>query len=136
MNRLTKTKVVRDVDHEAERVERLRMEGAERRAAAVVEVRYLFFEYSYFSDRRFRLSCTCVSFVSRSLLFSFLLSFPTLASCESCGFCSLALRSLSCSSSFLASLRASTIRIYRSPLFNHISSLLLLLRAHADVLPR
>ncbi|KAI0036282.1 DUF814-domain-containing protein [Vararia minispora EC-137] len=35
VNRLNKTKTVRDVDHEAERVERLKCEAAERRAAAV-----------------------------------------------------------------------------------------------------
>jgi len=39
VNRLNKTKVVREVDHEAERIERMKKEGVERRAAAAAKVR-------------------------------------------------------------------------------------------------
>ncbi|KAI0322082.1 hypothetical protein OF83DRAFT_1167871 [Amylostereum chailletii] len=39
VNRMNKTKVVRDVDHEAERIERLKTENAIKRAAAAQKVR-------------------------------------------------------------------------------------------------
>lgn len=38
VNRLNKTKVEKDVDHEQERVERLRVEANQRRAAAAEKV--------------------------------------------------------------------------------------------------
>ena len=39
VNRLNKTKVVRDVDHEAERQERIKQENQVKRAAAAQKVR-------------------------------------------------------------------------------------------------
>lgn len=42
VNRLNKTKVTREVDHEAERVERVKQESAVKRAAAAEKVRLFF----------------------------------------------------------------------------------------------
>lgn len=48
VNRLVKTKVVRDVDHEQEKVDRIKAESAKRKAAALEQVRFIYFsEYFY-----------------------------------------------------------------------------------------
>lgn len=50
MNRLNKTKVVREVDHEAERIERVKAENAEKRAAAAAKVSFvLVYTHAYTS---------------------------------------------------------------------------------------
>ena len=46
VNRLNKTKVERVVDHEAERIERVKRENAVKRAAAAAKVRLLSPQYS------------------------------------------------------------------------------------------
>jgi len=48
VNRLTKTKVEREVDHEQERVDRVKRENATRRAAAIQQVRELPFVTFFF----------------------------------------------------------------------------------------
>jgi hypothetical protein len=51
VNRLMKTKLVKDVDHEAERIDRLREEGKVKKAKANLLVRFfLFFSFAAFSS--------------------------------------------------------------------------------------
>jgi hypothetical protein len=47
VNRLNKTKVEREVDHEQERVDRIKRETAKRRAAAAQQVRLTLLKWIY-----------------------------------------------------------------------------------------
>ena len=66
MNRLNKTKEVREVDHEQERVDRIKKETAVRRAAAAAKVLFFFPNNSVASMRTFhRLILFSSSFVEK-----------------------------------------------------------------------
>lgn len=73
VNRLVKTKVVREVDHENEKVERIKEEGRVRRLAANVRVSYLSFSIAFseredWSGRIGLTSCVCMRRLTRDEL--------------------------------------------------------------------